>query len=259
MSLRDLIIEVCAGVEIYYTGRSDGDYFKSAFVLCDDYCELTSKLWLRQNVAGWSENFDTNAQKYALAYAATIQKVKDDGHFSADVVEFLEKDGPRDRFKNYHRILGDVHDAISPTDTTLATTLEPIQIRMKARREKRNSLFHSADFLGFDIRRDEVVRAFCDLFDYGELLFGSDWRKEVNGVRQLETFEMLLRLEQKGANNQRLRERVRKVFQEFPRNDTAKSRGWSVVQADHDLHLRLCVLYGESELKNKLKVLLDNP
>ena len=48
---------VCAGVEIYYTGKQGGQYLKTAFILCDDYTELTSKLFLLNKNLSWS---DTN-------------------------------------------------------------------------------------------------------------------------------------------------------------------------------------------------------
>jgi hypothetical protein len=41
-----LLDEICAGVEIYYTGRTGGQYLKTAFILCDDYTKLAAKLFL---------------------------------------------------------------------------------------------------------------------------------------------------------------------------------------------------------------------
>lgn len=53
-----LMDEVCAGVEIYYTGRAGGQYLKTAFILCDDYTELTSKLFLLMDDANWPDKED---------------------------------------------------------------------------------------------------------------------------------------------------------------------------------------------------------
>jgi hypothetical protein len=50
-----LLDEICAGAEIYYTGRTGGQYLKTALVLCDDYSELVSKLFLRTNDSDWTD------------------------------------------------------------------------------------------------------------------------------------------------------------------------------------------------------------
>ena len=35
-----LLYGICAGVEIYFTGRTGGQCLKTAFILCDDYTQL---------------------------------------------------------------------------------------------------------------------------------------------------------------------------------------------------------------------------
>jgi hypothetical protein len=53
--LQHLADEICAGAEIYFTGREGGQYYKTAFILCDDYTELASKLYLTERTAGWQD------------------------------------------------------------------------------------------------------------------------------------------------------------------------------------------------------------
>src|SRR5687768_13045001 len=99
-----LMDEICAGVEIYYTGRQGGQYLKTAFILCDDYTELTSKLFLLTRDRNWS---DTRA------------------------------DG---RFKNYHNIQNDVQAQFAIGTAELAQ-VQALHINMKLRRDRRNDFF----------------------------------------------------------------------------------------------------------------------
>ena len=41
-----LMREICAGVEIFYSSKTGGHFCKTAFIFCDDYTKLTSKLFL---------------------------------------------------------------------------------------------------------------------------------------------------------------------------------------------------------------------
>src|SRR5438552_1470957 len=50
-----LVDEICAGIEIYFTSRTGGQYRKTAYILCDDYTELTSKLFLLTGNPNWSD------------------------------------------------------------------------------------------------------------------------------------------------------------------------------------------------------------
>lgn len=50
-----LIDEICAAVEIYFTGRAGGQYLRTAFILCDNYTELIAKLFLLSDDPKWSE------------------------------------------------------------------------------------------------------------------------------------------------------------------------------------------------------------
>lgn len=132
-----LMDEICAGVEIYYTGRQGGQYLKTAFILCDDYTELTSKLFLLTKNPSWS---DTK---------------------------------PNGRFKNYHDIQNDVK-AQFLTGTAELAQVQALHTKMKSRRDRRNDFFHSTHLLDLSVTPRNCVEAFLELLDYGELLFASD-------------------------------------------------------------------------------------
>ena len=102
-----LIDEICAAVEIYFTGRTGGHYLKTAFILCDDYTELTAKLFLLTDDAGWSDK------------------------------------KANDHFKNYHDVLGDVEGVFRSRGAANMTALQSLHTRMKGRRKRRNDFFHS--------------------------------------------------------------------------------------------------------------------
>ncbi len=257
MSLRALLRDICTGVEIYYTGRSEDEYLKTAFVLCDDYTELTSKLWLSGNVPNWSDSLDREQRRHQVALQAVVERVRNEGTFQQDVVDWLEQEIPRDRFKNYHRVQEDVRAALQ-NDAARLAGVEPLLRRMSARRDQRNGFFHSAHLLSLTIGKSECVDAFCDLLDYGRLLFGDKWDDELKGARNLQTMEILLRLEKKTGNNPALRERINRVFQSWARNEAAPARGSMVARYPNDLHVRLCVIHGDSELRNQLQTLLDS-
>ena len=56
MSLHHLTGEVETGLEILFTGKSAGQYWKTAFILCDNYSELMAKLFLLSEVPGWLDH-----------------------------------------------------------------------------------------------------------------------------------------------------------------------------------------------------------
>ncbi|HRF95047.1 MAG TPA: hypothetical protein PLZ51_07630, partial [Aggregatilineales bacterium] len=75
--------------------------------------------------------------------------------------------------------------------------------RMRKRRQRRNDFFHSTNLLDLDIRKAECIESFCDLIDYGNILFGNPsdnpnlthWQDAIAQIRDLETLIILLRLE----------------------------------------------------------------
>ena len=93
--LQHLADEICAGAEVYFTGREGGQYIKTAFILCDDYTELASKLFLTEGDPGWTET------------------------------------RPNGRFKSYHEVLGDV-TSVCPGATDLCALMRERRERRNA-------------------------------------------------------------------------------------------------------------------------------
>jgi hypothetical protein len=216
-----LLDEICAGVEIYFTGRTGGQYLKTAFILCDDYTELTAKLFLLTDNRNWSD-----------------QK------------------GPN-RFKNYHDVLQDVEAVFAAKRAGDVPALTSFHANLDARRTQRNRFFHSTGLLNLNFTSRMCVEAFCDLFGYGELLFGNDWQQQLGVARNLETLVILLKLENKGFSDPSIWPKVDKIIREWPRNQSnAARKGVHVTVHPEDMHLRLTVIHGHKVLRDKLAALL---
>jgi hypothetical protein len=225
--LRYLVTEVRTGAEIYYTGREVGQYLKTAFVLCDDYTELASKLFLEETVEDWSDTW-------------------------------TDKKG-NERFKNYHAVLEDVREALKDSDDADLSAVEEIHERMGQRRKRRNDFFHSTKLLDVNITRHDCVEALCDLLDYGELLFGKDWSDWAK-IEPMGTLAVMLRIEKKGFNGDpAIVAKMNDILKGMKRNRQGKveNNGAHVTVHGEDFYVRMCALYGNSEgLKTKLSALL---
>ncbi len=217
-----LLDEICAGIEIYYTGRTGGQYLKTAFILCDDYNELTSKLFLLTDDRTWS---DTKS---------------------------------KGRFKNYHDIQSDVKAVFRARRASELKLVERIHNDMATRRTRRNDFFHSTHLLDLSVTQRICVEAFCDLLDYGKLLFGENWTTELCSARNMETMSILLLLEKKSFGDPAITPKVNEILARWPRNTISAppKKGVHVTSHPEDLHLRLCVVGGGQDLKEKLKTLL---
>ncbi len=256
MSLRSLLREICSGIEIYYTGRSEGEYLKTAFILYDDYSELASKLWLLNDDAKWRDTRDKQSRKYETALKNVAAAAQGTGSATAEEIALIQSGGRGDSFKSYDEVLNDVRVVFDKKRTKEVAALDRLQNAMKARRKQRNGFFHSAHLLSLTIDKLQCVEAFCDLLDYGELLFRDAWREEISGVRNLDTLQVLLRLEKKSFGDPALTERMSRILQNWPRNDQARARGNLVTMHPSDLYLRLCVIHGGPELRRQLETLL---
>ena len=220
-----LMEEICSGIEIYYTGRRGGQYLKTAFILCDDYTELTSKLFLLDDNPNWSDT-KTNG-----------------------------------RFKNYRDILQDVRNVIQTNRPADIPTLQRLQMAMQNRRTRRNDFFHSTNLLDLSVTPRICVESFCDLLDYGELLFGQSWLDAMNDTRNLDTFATLLRLEKKSFSDPSITSKVDNIFAEQQCANwrwvkPKAPQGIQLVQNGEDMHLRVSVIFGGQDLAKKLKNLL---
>jgi hypothetical protein len=220
-ALTYLIDEICAGVEIYYTGRTGGQYLKTAFILCDDYTELVSKLFLLTENPNWTDR------------------------------------KPSNHFKNFHDVMREVKAVVAAKLAAHSQRVEDLQAGMTSRRKRRNDFFHSTNLLDLSVTPRNCVESFCELFEYGEILFSADWRTTLESSRNLATLEVMLQLEKRAFSDPSITPRMNNVIQNWPRNtQNNKMKGTHVAEYPEDLHFRLCVTCGGKALRDKLKALM---
>lgn len=219
--LQDLMTEISAGVEIYFTGRSNGLYSNSAFILCDDYTELVSKLFLKSKDNHWSDDLSNG------------------------------------RFKDYKTVLSEVVTWHAANDRNKQNSVDVLVTAMKERRVRRNNFFHSTHLLDLTVRANVCINAFCDLMSYGLLLFGREWEQTMQSAGNLDTLHLLLRLEKAAATDSLIKHKMDAVLNQcvhsIPKPKAAMP--YSAILGT-DLLLRMTVLYGSGNLRLQLKALL---
>ncbi len=256
-----LMREICAGAEIFYSSKTGGHFCKTAFILCDNYTELSSKLFLTLDNPKWSDKRDKEAKKYAKAQQAVSNALNNNTQPQIKDLEKLVKGAGKDTFKNYYDVLKDVNTVFDNKRKSELPLLENFHDKMKQRRELRNDFFHSAKLLTLSVAHRDCVEAFCDLLDYGELLFKTKWKKELSAERTLDSLEILLRLDRKCCANPALTNKVNEIFKNCPRykrrdKGSIPKKGFQVTEYPDDLHLILSILDGGQELRDKLTALL---
>lgn len=160
-------------------------------------------------------------------------------------------------YKNYHDIQEDVQNVVAVKSPTDLEKIKGLHKAMKVRRDRRNAFFHSTHLLDLSANQRSCVESFCDLMDYGNILFGSEWATKIKGARNLDVFEVLLRLERKSFEDPSMTPKIMKILAEWPRNiSNASRKGVHLAVHPEDLHLRLCVIHGGNLLRDKLLALL---
>lgn len=216
-----LVAEINAALEVYLSGRTGQQYNRTAFILCDDCAELASKLFLLTDNKKWS---DKGAEKPFKSFKDVGAEVR---------AVFLAK-----RAADYPAV-----------DSLLS--------RIEARRDLRNKFFHSTALLDLTLQAHDCVRSFCDIFDYGKLLFPSDWDTQVTATASMETCEALIRLDRKIYGDPSVGPKLNDVLAKWPRNGPKpKKSGCEVAHHGEDMHLRLAIRNGGKELRDKLRALL---
>ena len=220
-----LVDEIGSGMEIYFSSRLVGRYDKTAFILCDDYVELLSKLWLVENVTDWKDTRENGS------------------------------------YKNFPQILGEVgKHKRDHCHTDEHRRIVELTNQMKKRRSRRNDFFHSPSLLDLNVRKRGCVEAFCDLTEFGELLFGDDWRREIKSNTKADILCTLFQLEKMAIANSTIEHSINEIFENLPRRRqdlrTIPKRGTQYANYQDDLYLRLCLDWNGDELRNTLKALL---
>jgi hypothetical protein len=219
--LRYLVPEINAALEVYLSGRTGQQYNRTAFILCDDCAELASKLFLIRDSAAWSDR-------------------KANGQFK--------------RFKEVTAEVRAVSLANRPGDHV---AVDALLTRIESRRDRRNEFFHSTHLLDLNFHARDCVEAFCDLLDYGRIVFHADWDEKVAAAGNMETSEALIRLDRKAYGDPSVAPKVNDILARWPRNGPKpKKRGCEVAQHAEDMHLRLAIRNGGNQLRDKLRALL---
>ena len=216
-----LVAEINAALEVYLSGRTGQQYNRTAFILCDDGAELASKLFLLTDTPAWS---DTKAN----------------GHFK--------------RFKEVTAELRAVFQAKRAGDHA---AVDALLTRIEGRRDRRNGFFHSTHLLDLNLHARDCVEAFCDLLDYGKLLFPADWDEAVAVAGNMETCEAVIRLDRKSYSDPSIGPKVNAIFAKWrSQGEKPKTLGCEVAHHAEDMHLRLAIRNGGNSLRDKLRALL---
>jgi hypothetical protein len=221
-----LVAEINAALEVYLSGRTGQQYNRTAFILCDDCAELSSKLFLLTDTPTWS---DTNGG----------------------------------RFKNFRQVTTEVRAIFLAKRAGEHGAVDAVLKRIEARRERRNEFFHSTHLLDLNLHARDCVEAFYDLLDYGDLLFptnpatlGLSWKVAVASTGNMETCEALIRLDHNSYSDPSLGPKVNDILSKWPRKSSgSKKKGCEVTHAE-DMHLRLAIRNGGRPLRDKLRTLL---
>jgi hypothetical protein len=216
-----LVAEINAALEVYLAGRNGQQYNRTAFILCDDGVELASKLFLITDMASWSDT-KTNG-----------------------------------RFKNFKEVTKEVRAVFLATRAPDHVVLQTLLERIEARRDRRNAFFHSTHLLDLNLHPRDCVEAFCDLLDYGKLLFPADWDSAVTAAGNMETCEVVVRIDKKTYGDPSVGPKMNDILCHLPRSGPRpKKKGCEVAHHAEDIHLRLAIRNGGKGLRDKLRALL---
>ncbi|MDO8630667.1 MAG: hypothetical protein Q7R41_09240 [Phycisphaerales bacterium] len=216
-----LVAEINAAIEIYLSGRTGQQYNRTAFILCDDGAELASKLFLIADTPAWSDR------------------------------------KPNNHFKNFKDVTGEVRAVFVAKRNADHAAADKLLLEIEKRRVRRNDFFHSTHLLDLNFHARDCVEAFCDLLDYGKLLFPANWDAAVAGAGSMETCEAVIRIDRKAYGEESVGPKMNAIFGHWPRNGPKiKKTGCEVAHHAEDMHLRLVIRNGGKTLRDKLRALL---
>lgn len=216
-----LIAEVNAALEVYLSGRTGQQYNRTAFILCDDCAELASKLFLVIDTPAWS---DTKANG---------------------------------RFKPFKEVTGEVRRVFNAKRAADYLAVDSLLKHIEDRHDRRNEFFHSTHLLDLNFHARDCVEAFCDLLDYGRLVFPADWDAAVAATGNMESCEAVVRIDKKTYGDPGVGPKMNAILGHWPRNSPKpKKKGCEVAHHAEDMHLRLAIRNGGKQLRDLLRTLL---
>jgi hypothetical protein len=216
-----LVAEINAAMEVYISGRTGQQYNRVTFILCDDAAELASKLFLIIDTPTWS---DTKANG---------------------------------NFKNFQVVTKEVRTVIAAKRAGDHAAVDALLKRIEDRRKRRNDFFHSTSLLDLNFHPRDCIEAFCDLLDYGRLLFPIYWQDAVAATGNMETCEAIIRLDKKGYGDPSILPKMNAILGSWPRRGpNPKNKGCEVAHHAEDMHLRLAIRNGGKDLRDRLLILL---
>ena len=254
-----MIEDINAGAEAFFSSHADAPNYKMAFILCDDYTELATKLYLKNTNPNWSDSHDKEAKKFMEAQKRVADAVKTKKKPSLKDIEIITKSKGKERFKSYRDVMGEVHNYFTIKRKQELAKLTSLQTVMVARHDQRNSFFHSATLLGLGTSESLVIDSFCDLLDYCKILFGVEW--EEAGAGYLKLYEIIFRIKKKSQKVPMIDKELDDILGKCPINQinpSIKKRktGLKFVPNNDMLYLRLCVKWDYSNLIISLQGLL---
>ena len=216
-----LVAEINAALEVYLTGRTGQQYNRTAFILCDDGAELAGKLLLLIDNPQWSDA------------------------------------KPKGGFKRFKDVSAEVRAVFLAKRAGDHAAVDALHKRIEGRRDRRNGFFHSTHLLDLNLHPRDCVEAFCDLLDYGKLLFPADWDTTVAITGNMETCEAILRLDRKSYHDPSFGPKVNDIFAKWRRQGVKPRKlGCEVAHHAEDMHLRLAIRNGGNSLRDKLRAIL---
>ncbi len=245
-----LVAEVHAAIEMYLLSRTGQQYNRTSFILCDDCCELASKLFLLSDDKKWTD-------KKPPRPTAACQNVPPPATCPRHPTNIAAPTGDGG-YKNFKDVTTDVRNVFTKKRATDLPKVEALLNRIESRRERRNGFFHTTHLLDLTPYSKDCVDALVDLLDYAELLFPTRWRGLVSTEAHMETEEIVLRLDQKSYSDPPVRGKVDQILQNYPRDKFfgPKPKGCEIVWFPEDMHLRLVIRNGGKTLLGQLKPLL---
>jgi hypothetical protein len=244
-----LVAEINAALEVYLCGRTGQQYNRTVFILCDDGAELASKLFLITDNNHWS---DKKPPRPTTPCQMSPQPLACPRH-PANILAPTGDGG----FKNFRDVTTEVRAVFALKRAADVLALQALLTRIESRRDRRNRFFHSTDLLDLTLQPRDCVESFCDLLDYGQLLFPIAWASEVAAVGTMETCDALIRLDRKTYADPGVGPKVNDVFAKWRSTGLkAKTLGCEVVHHAEDMHLRLAIRNGGNALRDRLRALL---